>query len=102
MTRWDEAGLRRDAESADGRVATVARGPDKKHSEPNRVEHHCFMKPLSRHHRRELASPLNHTAIQNLHTKIPSNKMALDASHRNRASQRGIEECFFLTSSLIG
>jgi hypothetical protein len=50
-----------------------------------------------------LASPLNYAAFESSKTKIPSKReMGLDASHRTWVSQRGAEECFFLTSSLIG
>jgi len=50
-----------------------------------------------------LATPLNHAAIQSAKTKIPSKKKGgPGCNHRTRVSQRGAEECFFLTSSLIG
>src|SRR5215813_9911437 len=54
---WSIVMTRRDEKAVSGGmlrarmegVATVASGPAKKYSEPNRVEHHYSMKPLSRH-----------------------------------------------------
>jgi hypothetical protein len=58
---------------------------------------------ISRNSQLGLASPLKYAAIQSGKTKNLSKKEAgLDASHCTRVSQRGVEKCFFLTSSFIG
>jgi hypothetical protein len=72
-------------------------------SEPNGVEHHCFMKPLSWDKQLGLALPLKHAAGQSNETNNPSkNEVGLDVSHHTRVFPRGGEKCFFLTSSFIG
>src|SRR5580700_8685108 len=78
-------------------------------SEPNGVEHHCFMEPLSWDKHLGLVLPLESTAGQSDQTKHPSkdkdevgDAMGLDASHQTRIFLRGGENIFFLTSSFIG
>jgi hypothetical protein len=78
-------------------------------SEPNGVEHHCFMKPLSWDKQLGLALPLKHAAGQSNQTNNPSmdkdeagDELGLDASHHTRIFLRGGENLFFLTSSFIG
>jgi hypothetical protein len=78
-------------------------------SEPNGVEHHRFMEPLSWDKRLGLVLPLESTAGQSDQTKHPSkdkdevgDAMGLDASHQTRIFLRGGENIFFLTSSFIG
>ena len=65
-------------------------------SEPNGVEHHCFMEPLSWDKQLGLASPLESAAGQSNQTNNPSmdkdeagDKVGLDASHHARISPRG-------------
>jgi hypothetical protein len=63
------------------------------------------MKPSSRDHQLELASPLNYAANQsgNINIKTPSKKEAgLDVSHQAQVSPRGGERIFSLTSAFIG
>ena len=78
-------------------------------SEPNGVEHHRFMEPLSWDKRLGLVLPLESTAGQSDQTKHPckdkdevGDAMGLDASHQTRIFLRGGENIFFLTSSFIG
>jgi len=72
-------------------------------SQPNGVEHHCFMKPSSWDKQLGLASPLKCAAIQSGQTNNPSrNETGLDASHHIHVSPEGRGKIFFLTSSLIG
>jgi hypothetical protein len=67
------------------------------------------MKPLRWDKQLGLASPLESAASQSNQTNNPSmdkdeagDKVGLDASHHTRIFQRGGENLFFLTSSLIG
>src|SRR6266566_9596052 len=72
-------------------------------SEPNGVEHHCFMKPSSWDKQLGLALPLERAAGQSRQTNNPSkNEVGLDVSHHTRVFPRGGEKLFFLTSSFIG
>ena len=78
-------------------------------SEPNGVERHCFMKPLSWDKQLGLASLLKSAAGQSNQTNNPSmdkdeagDEVGLDASHHTRIFRRGGENLFFLTSSFIG
>ena len=66
-------------------------------SEPNGVEHHCFMKPLSWDKQLGLRSPLESAASQSDETNHPSkNEVGLDVSHHTHVSPEGRGKYFFL------
>src|ERR1039458_5675457 len=66
-------------------------------SEPNGVEHHCFMKPLSWDKQRGLIWPLESAASQSDETNHPSkNEVGLDVSHHTHVSPEGRGKYFFL------
>jgi hypothetical protein len=66
-------------------------------SEPNGVERHCFMKPLSWDKQLGLALPLESAASQSGQTNNPSeNETGLDVSHHTHVSPEGRGKYFFL------
>jgi hypothetical protein len=66
-------------------------------SEPNGVEHHCFMKPLSWDKQLGLRSPLESAASQSDETNHPSkNEVGLDVSHHTHVSPEGRGKYLFL------
>ncbi len=72
-------------------------------SEPNGVEHHNVMKPLSWDNKQlGLASPLQSAASQSGQPITLARMRGLDVSHHTRISPRGGENSFFLTSPFIG
>jgi hypothetical protein len=61
------------------------------------------MKPFSEENQLGLASLLNYAAIQSGKTKTPLRReWAWMQVYRTKLSRRGVEKCFFLTSSFIG
>ncbi len=67
------------------------------------VKRHCSMKPFNRDHRRELAIAAELHGDPKCENQSPlQQEGGLDASHHSGISRRGVEQCFFLTSSLIG